>query len=70
MGYDGPQVNCSGCGWSNFTIRYRCRHCGISLPHNEVRPAQTRTSVSAGSHPAKAPIADPAFRRIVHMPIE
>lgn len=37
MGYDGPQLNCPNCGWSNFTIRKRCRNCGANIEVVEFR---------------------------------
>ena len=37
MSHDGPQMTCPCCGWSNFTIRKRCRNCGGSIETVEIR---------------------------------
>lgn len=31
MSWDGPQEDCRRYGWSNFSIRSRCRNCGLDL---------------------------------------
>jgi hypothetical protein len=46
MSWAGPQIDCS-CGWSNFTIRKRCRNCGTDLQSAEAPMKHARADYDA-----------------------